>query len=82
MLCHSAAPVCYVSGSMLVCWRDGGLACRVCLVGAHLLCNKDVRPLAPKLGPQPSAASKRRREYADQDPGKDHLELLAACCAA
>lgn len=26
MLCHNAATVCYVSGSMLVCWRDGGLA--------------------------------------------------------
>lgn len=26
MLCHTATE-CYVSGSMPVCWRDGGLAC-------------------------------------------------------
>lgn len=79
MLCHTAT---FTWAVCVLCdWLDAGVlagrravacpsACLpVWLVRTRCL-SQGVRPLAPRLGPQPSAASKRRREYAGQDPGK------------
>lgn len=71
-VCRNAVPYCYTWAGVSECagvlcdWLDAGV-----LAGRRAVAclSQGVRPLAPRLGPQPSAASKRRREYAGQDPG-------------